>query len=567
MPPVPQQPSPAPIQDTQKKLPFFLIGIIAILIVFVVAGTAWAYRNQIFSLLSKNSPVASTTQPCYVVRGGKVFFTNGSSTVSPKSSYLVFGADPNSFSAITPSPLPAFGVGSVQLQGQVCYGKDAQHIFFERYVITGADVASFQTLSANPRYAKDANYVYRDGMRLYVKINAPSFTMLGDIYGKDVNNVYYDNVGDPNYEGFLSIPNSDPATFVSLGNYYGKDASAAYYVGQVISGVDAKSFTAPGCGYALDSKAVYRYGEVVSGVSPVNFTIPTSTPCDTDTARQTAFQQAIDTSGQSPYTVDANGVYYNSDQIVSNLENMGIPGPTPDAAPSLPGVDPTSFTTIKNDPAFGKDATHVYAGVSIVAGADPVTFQLLSRFYGKDATHVYVFWPTASIVVGVDPDTFVVLDDPFGSNNGEYTGALAKDKNHVYSQGQVIPGDPATFTILNQSYNEDASHVYMGTTTVSSSPSTFWGDPDGNFAEDGNTIYYSGTPIAGVDAATFSVQRTYPYFYGIDSKNVYYIGYQSPLILTGADPASFVVIDDSNDQIKYEAMDKNHFYYDDKIVK
>ena len=570
MPPtLEQQNPPEPIpQAPQNKSRFFLITTMVIIALVIGASViAWAYQTKIFSLISRNPPVAVATQPCYVVQGDSVFFTNGNDSISPKNSYLVFGADSRTFTPITEKPLSAFGVGSAQVSGSVCYGKDSKHVFFGRYIITGADINSLQILTTNPRFSKDSQGVYRDGMRLFVKIDVPSFVMLDRIYGKDSNAVYYNDIGNPNYERFLPLPKADVASFVSLGDYYAKDANSVYEYGRPIADVDVKTFTALGCYYAKDSNKVYRYGDSIADANPSTFTIPADAPCDSDAARRDTFQQALDTSGQDPYTKTKTRVYYNSDQIISNLENLGIPGPTPESAASLKGVDPVSFTTIKNDPAFGKDATHVYAGAFVIDGADSATFQLLSRFYAKDVKRVYLFWPNVSVVDGADPNTFVVLDNPFGSSNGLYTGSLAKDKNHIYSQGKIIPGDPATFAILNDHYNKDSSHVYMGTTTISSNPSTFWGDPDGYFAKDGNTIYYRGVPIAGANAATFSVQRTYPYFYGIDSTNVYYVGYQSPVILNGADQSSFVVIDDSNDGIKYDAMDKNHFYYDDKVVK
>ncbi len=388
--------------------------------------------------------------------------------------------------------------------------------------MTGVDPNSFQILSTNPRFAKDASHVYRDGMQLFINIDALSFKMLDQMYGEDNRTVYYDDISNPNYEGFLPLTGADLATFTSLGDYYAKDKNNVYDYGRIIQGADVKTFTVLGCYYAKDSQAVYQYGAVVSGANPADFSVPTSSPaCDTSSS-------------------------------------------------------PTS-------PQW----TYSYTSMPTNVGIDPSTFQPLSAMYAKDDNHVYFIEQNSNPVIvtpiaGADPKTFQVLgDNPFGSNDtgllsGTYSGAMAKDSQHVYYEGKIVQGaDPSTFVWLNPLYGKDASNVYMvgppheDTTMIpiSTDVMNFWGDPDGYFAEDSNNIYYEGSPIAGVDKATFSIQRTYPYFYGIDSKNVYYIGGDQSSIVVGADPASFVVINDSNDGAKYEAMDKDHFYYDDQVVK
>ena len=175
------------------------------------------------------------------------------------------------------------------------------------------------------------------------------------------------------------------------------------------------------------------------------------------------------------------------------------------------------------------------------------------------------------ILSGADPKTFVVLgDDPFGYTDYLANGGTAKDDKNVYTDGEKISGvDAKSFVILNTHFKKDSAHVYMGTTTISNDPKHFWGDPDGSFAIDSNTIYYTGKPIPGVDLATFTAQRTYPYYYGIDAYHVYDIGsiHTGGILIPEADSASFVVIDDSNNKIKYMALDKNHFFYNAKIIQ
>ena len=56
--------------------------------------------------------------------------------------------------------------------------------------------------------------------------------------------------------------------------------------------------------------------------------------------------------------------------------------------------------------------------------------------------------------------TFEILDE---------LGQYAKDKNHVYFQGAIIPeADPQTFSVLNENYNcaVDANHAYQRDNTI-----------------------------------------------------------------------------------------------------
>ncbi|HVM73979.1 MAG TPA: DKNYY domain-containing protein [Candidatus Paceibacterota bacterium] len=530
MPPQLEQQSPTPPLHgvpAPHKSKSLMIAIAGLVIIVLVVFAVWI-KYSYFSSDTSNTLSHSITQnvnpaPCYVVQNGKVFLTLGGNFVSATSSYMVLGADPSSFTPITSSPLTVFGIEGAQVSGSVCYGKDASHVFFGRNAITGADLNSFQILSTNPRFAKDSTYVYRDGMRLFVNIDATSFKMLDRMYGEDAHTIYFDDISNPNYEGFLPLAGADPATFASVGDYYAKDKNTVYDYGSAIQGADVQTFSDIGCYYAKDSHAVYQYGQIINGASPVDFTVPTSTTsCDTSSGSRNAVQW-----------------------------------------------------------------TYTYANMPTNVGIDPSTFEPLSAMYAKDAEHVYfveqnvVPTPIVRPIAGADPKTFQVLgDNPFGGNNigllsGTYSGVMAKDSSHVYYEGKIVAGaDPSTFVWLNPIYGKDASHIYMvgpvheDTTMlpISSDVVNFWGDPDGYFAEDSNSIYFEGSPIVGVDKSTFVIQRTFPYWYGVDAKNVYYIGYQTGII-SGADPASFVVIDDSNNSAKYEAQDKNHFYYDKQIVK
>ncbi|HVZ75791.1 MAG TPA: DKNYY domain-containing protein [Candidatus Paceibacterota bacterium] len=106
---------------------------------------------------------------------------------------------------------------------------------------------------------------------------------------------------------------------------------------------------------------------------------------------------------------------------------------------------------------FSRQDTTVYCMGNAMPEADYATFQVSSLGnYGKDRH--YVYWCN-QIVNDADPATFTVI-------NGEY----AEDASHVYWEGYyLLPGaDPKTFSIvpvpgsdnMQTGYGKDATHVY-----------------------------------------------------------------------------------------------------------
>lgn len=94
------------------------------------------------------------------------------------------------------------------------------------------------------------------------------------------------------------------------------------------------------------------------------------------------------------------------------------------------GADSSTFTA---EDLYGHDATHAYYIGEIIPGADPSTYEGLSGAYSKDAVRVYF---ATSTIVGADASSFQMISDY----------EFAKDKNHVYSWGVIMPGvDPATY--------------------------------------------------------------------------------------------------------------------------
>ena len=137
---------------------------------------------------------------------------------------------------------------------------------------------------------------------------------------------------------------------------------------------------------------------------------------------------------------------------------------------------------------YAKDKNHVYFHASIIAGADPDTFLLLTDSanhitgYARDKSHIYV---DDNVLSGVDQGTFTLVEDSHGALAGGYLG-WAKDANHVYNGIQVVDAaDADSFVSVNDSsgnwtgYAKDKLHVYtsdfiQGTSVVpNADPASF----------------------------------------------------------------------------------------------
>jgi hypothetical protein len=173
-----------------------------------------------------------------------------------------------------------------------------------------------------------------------------------------------------------------------------------------------------------------------------------------------------------------------------------------------------------------------------------------------------------SIAFAADPATFVVSTIDW---------ADAKDKNHVYCNGQVLTGaDPATFKVLSgspvndgsyeRSFAKDKNHAYIDCALIAdANAATFSlvGNPnirDAYFAKDLNHVYFCGSDcnpptsendfeeIVGADPSTFELISNYivapdsqgstpPSFYAQDINHIY----QGAETMAGVNPKTTVL--------------------------
>jgi hypothetical protein len=228
---------------------------------------------------------------------------------------------------------------------------------------------------------------------------------------------------------------------------------------------------------------------------------------------------------------------------------------------TLKGIDPKSAMFVESyNRNYFKDAEKVfyisYGGprlenvntVSVLHEFDPKSFEIVKDFV-KDFNGVYMRDKHKPIGVS-DVETF------------EYLGrAFYRDKDNVYVQRQtfgresfleIVDRDSKSFQLLpsesiwDSRYSKDVHGVYYDSET-----------------------FYEGIRIDDADSKTFTIitinlealKGDRVFVYAIDAERAYYEGRQ----VHGADPISFIPIENGRFTHKY-ARDKNNIYYKDTLI-
>jgi hypothetical protein len=155
--------------------------------------------------------------------------------------------------------------------------------------------------------------------------------------------------------------------------------------------------------------------------------------------------------------------------------------------------------------------TILHQRVSVIAGADPASYQVLPHSYGRDVRRVFLEGQPLAVR---DPASFEVLDRSF-----------TRDAQRAYHEGREIAGsDGASFEVIDPAgrYARDRQHVFH---TLEASRQSVSGaarpalqvlkgaNPASlqvlgrAYARDGQRVWWAGQPVAGVDAASFAVEE------------------------------------------------------------
>lgn len=160
-------------------------------------------------------------------------------------------------------------------------------------------------------------------------------------------------------------------------------------------------------------------------------------------------------------------------------------------------------------------------------GADVFTFEILDeqQQYARDKNHVYF---NGTIIPEADSATFEFL--------GTY---YSRDKNNVYISGVILSTDSPNFEFLPSNLMRDSQHIYWSDRIISDAPSHFTViDDTGStiYWKDSNYIFFNGSPIESANMDTFEIIDD---IYSHDDVNVFY----RTDAISQAEIASFEIIE------------------------
>ena len=383
------------------------------------------------------------------------------------------------------------------------YGKDSENVFYEDRKLDNADLKTFQTIGETN--GKDKKYIYFYDEKM--EINPKDFKL----YKNKDKLLYFRNNGKLYIGGsFLEVEYvQDLDSFEAIDEGYSKDKYNIYYAGTPIYGVDKSTFQIimPDY-YAKDKNNVYRGSDKIKDANPDTIKILNQV-----------------------YLKDNENVFLNFGQKIEN-------------------VDVATFDTIEGNVAYGKDKNNVYFLGEKMKGADAKSFEVilepsdLIQMYSKDRKSVFI---GGRKIKDADSKTFERLPK---------TTYYSKDKINLYYQEMKI----------DKIDNENLKILYSDGIDV---------------VKNGNKIFAEGKKLNIKSPETFEIILSKYYnfpnlIYGKDDKNVYAISKfdktYSSKIIKNADVNSFEVVENSmytkdknniyftrDNTIKLEGADKNSF--------
>lgn len=256
------------------------------------------------------------------------------------------------------------------------------------------------------------------------------FSLLGFLFGscslEGLKNGYYiesDTVMF--YSGFPAtqyiVKGADVSSFKAIDKRYGKDKTQVFYRNDIIANADPSSFKVLEGFYSKDKNYAFAEG----GYSPNSVVIISHEP---------DFFETVPNSDETPMNHTAEGIIYARDR------QHVYRGPSIVAL-----ADPATFEYVPMRSGSGfniaRDKKYVYWRDRPIEDADGSTFQKLSNDYFKDSKAI---WSTKVDnrgnfswvkLLGADMATFVIVD--------KERGLLAKDKNYHYSNGEAFTPKPS----------------------------------------------------------------------------------------------------------------------------
>ncbi len=222
--------------------------------------------------------------------------------------------------------------------------------------------------------------------------------------------------------------------------------------------------------------------------------------------------------GQTGVGENATRIDTPSEFTLKGFEDAGIKD-----VQTCEGLDVESFKPLS--PTYSRDKNRVYFKldspgvflVMVLPQADPSSFEVLAMTLARDKNHV---WYYQEIQPGADPAHLRVLDD----------GSAFKDLDSVHYQYSTIKGaDAKSFVHLASGYYRDSRRAYWGPDPVKQAdPASFEVLGDSFLARDRNHVFRSGQILPGIDTASVELHLHHPAGYQIYSdKNGLYVNEKS----------------------------------------
>ena len=253
-------------------------------------------------------------------------------------------------------------------------------------------------------YVKDKNAIYEYDSRntsfvVHEEIDAGSFESLSKYHFKDKNYVYSFLGG---YEGMVVIEDADPQSFVVSSGKYGKDRESVFYENKKMTGSDPASF----CLYTEEGSLVTAKDNNFKYVDYIKTTDISVSDLD-----------LLPNQGGARYYKDETYVY---EKIYDRYTNSGT-------LLVIDWLDVNSTVILgycfymegtgNYHEHYIKDKNGVYCGNQLIKEADPNTFEVLgsvselgygSITYSRDSNYVF---EAGSVLAGEDPVTFEVPEE------------------------------------------------------------------------------------------------------------------------------------------------------------
>lgn len=303
------------------------------------------------------------------------------------------------------------------------YAKDKNHVYAAGKILSEADPATFNFIGEDiyaplaAPYIRDKNHIWANG-KIIDKADSCTFTVLSSRWAKDKNQVYnhyYDSYGHSQF----SIVDADAATFrIATGDdRFAQDKTRVFrFDGKILAGVHPDMFTILSKDFEKSKTQVFYQGEVIANADAATFT-----------------------SVDGGFFKDSHRLYFitGNGEVGYTLKTM-----------SPPGIDTLTFENIRGEYFKDKSSVYIggiYEGFTQIKNADPATFQILkvcmsveksAGYYAKDKSYVYC---GTTIIASADPLTFEYVgqydDNPGGM---PLSSGVGKDKNCIYRRDKKV---------------------------------------------------------------------------------------------------------------------------------